>query len=151
LNSILSTTSSTFNIRKNILATEPAVHGALNYKELAQHGITPNDVIDFSENSNPFGPSCIALRRVLAYHVGCSPENIMVGNGAAELIWLLGFAFIQRDDPVLIVGPTFGEYERTVRLMGAQVIEWRSQEHDEATSIFSVQPQQSHWHHYCTI
>jgi len=138
-----------FQIRQELLTTQPSAHGAIDYQELAKQGIAPDDVIDFSENSNPYGPSpavraaiinanparypdrdCLALRQALADHEGCTPDSIMVGNGAAELIWLLGFAFIQPHDPVLIVGPTFGEYERTVRLMNGQVIAWRSQASD---------------------
>ena len=134
-------------VRADLLSARPAVHGAIDYGELAGYGFAPHEIIDFSENSNPYGPSpavraaiaaanparypdreCLALRRVLAAHLGCSPQNIMVGNGAAEVIWLIGFAYLQKNDLVMIVGPTFGEYERTVQLMGGQIVEWRGEE-----------------------
>ena len=130
-------------LRTELSTSGPAVHGALDHAELACLGIAPNEIIDFSENSNPFGPSpsvqaaiqtanpatypdreCLGLRHLLAEQLNCDLQNIVVGNGAAELIWLIGFAFLRSGDRVMIVGPTFGEYERTARLMGAQVMTW---------------------------
>ena len=43
--------------RNEVISVPLATHGALDYGELAKHGIRPQDVVDFSENSNPFGPS----------------------------------------------------------------------------------------------
>ena len=117
-----------------------AFHGALNYQELESLNIEPDQVIDFSSNINPYGPpqgvpdglsnidstkypdrDSIALRTVLAEQLNITIDQIMVGNGTAELIWLIAFAFVQPGDDVAILGPTFGEYERCVRLMGGQV------------------------------
>jgi len=50
-------------------------------------------------------------------------DVILVGNGAAEIIWLICFAWLRPDDAVVILGPTFGEYARMARLMSAQVVE----------------------------
>jgi histidinol-phosphate aminotransferase len=118
----------------------PDVHGAIDYAELESYGIQPYEIIDFSANVNPYGPSpavgeaviqapihrypdreALALRRELASRLSLSMDRIVVGNGAAELLWLTAFSFIQAGDPVLIIGPTFGEYARCARLMGAQV------------------------------
>jgi L-threonine-O-3-phosphate decarboxylase len=124
---------------------KPATHGALDFAELERLGLDPNDVLDFSVNSNPFGTSplilealrsvpverypdreSISLRRALSERLDVSPEQILVGNGIAELIQLAAFAFLQREDHAFIVEPTFGEYERSVRLMGANVHRWRA-------------------------
>lgn len=132
-----------------------AVHGALDYTELQRRQLAPDAVIDFSENSNPFGAApgvrralaavdparypdrdCLALRQALAEQTGALPAEIVVGNGAAELLWLVAFAFLERGDRVLILGPTFGEYARMARLMGAKVVEWRA----DATAAFAVDP-----------
>lgn len=141
---------------RSVLPQIPAaVHGALDYAELQHHQLTPGAVIDFSENSNPFGPApgvytalaavnparypdrdCLALRQLLADQTGAAPTDIVVGNGAAELLWLVAFAFLARGDRVLILGPTFGEYARMARLMGAEVSEWRA----DATNAFLVAP-----------
>ena len=132
-----------------------AVHGALDYSELQQRQLLPDAVIDFSENSNPFGPApgvsralaamdparypdreCLALRQALAEQSGANPADIVVGNGAAELLWLVAFAFLERGNRVLILGPTSGEYARMARLMGTDVVEWRA----NVTTAFAVAP-----------
>jgi L-threonine-O-3-phosphate decarboxylase len=124
---------------------KPATHGALDFAELERLGLDPNEVLDFSVNSNPYGTSplilealrsvpvqrypdreSIALRRALSERLDVSPEQILVGNGTAELIQLAAFAFLQRGDHAFIVEPTFGEYERSVRLMAANVHRWRA-------------------------
>lgn len=134
--------------RPEVLCAAPAQHGALDYGELEGMGIDPESVLDFSVNSNPYGPSpavwdalravpldrypdreCLALRRALAAHLGVHPAHIVVGNGSAELFCLIAAAFLcpprpgsdAPRDTVLILGPTFGEYERVARLMGATV------------------------------
>ena len=141
--------------RTEITWIPAAVHGALDYSELQHRQLAPAAVIDFSENSNPFGPApgvrhalaavdparypdreCLALRQVLAEQTGANPADIVVGNGAAELLWLVAFAFLERGDRVLILGPTFGEYGRMARLMGADVVEWRA----DAAAAFAVDP-----------
>lgn len=115
-----------------------AAHGALDFAELERLGLNADNVLDFSVNSNPFGPSpavhaalaitlldrypdreSLALRRALAERLQLSPQQIVVGNGTAELIWLAAFANLKASDDVLILGPTFGEYERAIRLMAA--------------------------------
>jgi histidinol-phosphate aminotransferase len=124
--------------QSNLSAIPPASHGALDYQELERAGLSPDDVLDFSVNSNPYGPSplvieavsktpldrypdreCLALRRALADRLGVSTGQLAIGNGAAELIWLAAFAFFKAGDEVLILGPTFGEYERSIQLMSA--------------------------------
>lgn len=124
---------------------EPAVHGAFDFDELEHLGIDPNDVLDFSVNSNPFGASpyvqeaiqstplerypdreSIALRRALSNQLNVSSDQIIVGNGTAELIQLAAQAFLQKGNRVLIVEPTFGEYERSAKLVGAKILRWRA-------------------------
>ncbi len=124
---------------------KPVTHGAFDFAELERLGLHPNDVIDFSVNSNPFGSSplvleairstpverypdreSLALRRALSARLDVSTEQILVGNGTAELIQLAAFAFLQKGDHALILEPTFGEYERSARLMGANIHRWRA-------------------------
>ncbi len=131
--------------RPDLSSTAPDTHGALDFAELECTGLNPDAVLDFSVNSNPFGPSpmvraaiakvpldrypdreCLALRRTLADRLSVSPDQIVVGNGTAELIWLAAFAFFKTGEDVLILGPTFGEYERTARLMSANPVQWKA-------------------------
>lgn len=118
-------------------------HGALDYGELARLGLTPNDVLDFSSNINPFGPppalvaalrealsapllarypdrECLAVRRRLAALHGVSPAHVLVGNGSADLIALL-MQVLARGKRVAVLAPTFGEYAHAAALAGATV------------------------------
>ena len=63
----------------------------------------------------------LALRRVLSTHLDVTAEQILVGNGSTELVWLVALAFVRAGDTVLLVGPTFGEYTRAAVLMGAHL------------------------------
>ena len=63
------------------------------------------------------------LRRFLAEGLGIKAENIIVGNGSTELIRLAALAYFGRGDKVLIVEPTFGEYQVACQIAGASLIE----------------------------
>jgi histidinol-phosphate aminotransferase len=142
--------------RAEIAQTPPAHHGAFDYAELEQLGLSPEAVLDFSVNSNPYGPSpqvrqavagapldrypdreSLELRRALATQLGVAFGHIVTGNGTAELLWLISFAFLQQRDRVLVIGPTFGEYARTAALMGARVKTWQAQPEEN----FAVSPE----------
>ena len=116
-------------------------HGGLRPSELRGLGLDPANVLDFSVNVNPYGPSPGLLAALTAYDPSSYPdrevsdmrttlarlngvdlEQVMVGNGTAELIWLAGHAFL-RERRVVIIGPTFGEYGRAAGVVGAQVDE----------------------------
>jgi histidinol-phosphate aminotransferase len=140
---------------QNILLDQ---HGALDFAELAELGISPDEIIDFSVNSNPFGPSpavhealqqvvidrypdreSLSLRKALAKKFGLELAQIIAGNGTAELLWLSAIAFIRPNDRVLILAPTFGEYARSVALMGAQVETlWATEENNFVFSTESL-------------
>lgn len=100
--------------------------------------------IDFSSNINPLGisnkvletlkaninlayiypdPECIELKKKILEYVGCDfdiNENIIIGNGATELIHYFASAFTKKK--TLIPTPTFCEYELAVRRRKAKVI-----------------------------
>jgi histidinol-phosphate aminotransferase len=95
--------------------------------------------LDFSINSNPFGPPPALLdylrgvdissypdptyaeaRKAAATHHGVSPEHIVPG-GAAELIYRLCTCYLNAGRTALVAAPTFGEYGRAARLYGAAV------------------------------
>lgn len=122
-------------------------HGALDHAELAQLGMRPDQICDFSSNINPFGPpavvrqalaeldpapypdrSCYQLRRKIAEIHQHSPASILIGNGSNELIHLIGRALLRPSDRSLVVEPTFGEYAHAARLAAAHVVSWRAEE-----------------------
>lgn len=93
---------------------------------------------DFSVNLNPLGmplevaqairaaagnssaypdPNCSELRAALAESHGVSPESILCGNGAADIIIRLALAL--KPKAVLSLAPGFSEYEKAAALCGA--------------------------------
>lgn len=121
-------------------------HGGFDLAELEKSGISPNQLIDFSVNSNPFGPASAVkkvirsvdvsvypdrkshlLRKALSEKIRTDPKHILIGNGTTELIWLTAQAFLRPGDRVVILGPTFGEYQQAANLAGAQVDEVRAE------------------------
>jgi len=125
-------------------------HGGIDYAELEMLGITPEEVIDFSANLNPFGPPAeimeainqghyqlsqiishypdsqtTHLRRCLAQKLGVKVDNILVGNGCTELIRLAALAYFSKGDQVLIIEPTFGEYQVACQIAGASIVRQR--------------------------
>lgn len=139
--------------RPNIAALAITAHGGPNHAELEMLGLDPSTVIDFSVNTNPYGPpeevlqaltdlasgsviarypdsECLMLRRALANLHGLQIENILAGNGSAELIWCIAQAYLDAGDTTMIVVPTFGEYAAAAQVAGARVIEFRASESD---------------------
>jgi histidinol-phosphate aminotransferase len=116
-------------------------HGGLDYTELENLGIVPDEVIDFSSNLNPFipliemrdiedriainrypDPESVALRQMIAAKLGLSIENIIAGNGSTELIRLAATAYLGAGDRALIVEPTYGEYRIACGIAGARIV-----------------------------
>ena len=96
-------------------------------------------VIDFSVNTNPLGTPesvkravqesvakiehypdvrCEALRKAISRFEQVNMEEILCGNGAAELF----FAAVQAVCPqkALVIAPSFSEYEEALRSVGAE-------------------------------
>ena len=61
-------------------------------------------------------PQCRALRAALAARYGLAPEQVLCGNGAADLIFRIAACLKPRR--ALAPAPTFSEYERAVRAFG---------------------------------
>lgn len=64
-------------------------------------------------------PLCRDLRKALAAHLHLSPEYILCGNGASDLLYRLVMAL--RPSKALITAPTFSEYEKALRLNSCEV------------------------------
>jgi histidinol-phosphate aminotransferase len=63
------------------------------------------------------------VERMVAAHLGLAPEQVLLTNGVDEGIHLLCEAYLQPEDEVLVVTPTFRMYEIYAAPTGARVID----------------------------
>jgi len=138
--------------RPEITGLEICSHGGVDYAEVKALGLGPDDVLDFSISTNPFMPppgiretlkniamtqypdsDATELRERLSRHLGVPPENILAGNGTTELIRLIALAYFRPADCVLILEPTYGEYEVACQIAGARLFKQRGKEGDSFT------------------
>ena len=112
--------------------TKMDFHGGNIYKIFREKNI--KEILDYSSNINPYGipeslkkritenleilerypdPDYVELREKLAYLNKVDISNIILGNGATEIIFL--FMKVINPKKILIAAPTFGEYERAVK------------------------------------
>ena len=110
-------------------------HGGNIYKIFREKNI--KEILDYSSNINPYGipeslkkritenleilerypdPDYVELREKLANLNNVNLSDIILGNGATEIIFL--FMKVINPKKILIVSPTFGEYERAVKAVG---------------------------------
>ena len=91
----------------------------------------------FDANENPFGsvvetpiaselnrypdPCSLNLRKALGTFLGVSIENILVGNGSDEVIDLLVRLFVESNEEVLTIEPTYGMYTIVAELANVAV------------------------------
>lgn len=117
-------------------------HGANPQNVYQQLGLTmPEEVYDFSENVNAAGPPSFVearwrtfypliqrypdpdgepfLSKVAAFHQ-VAKDMVLLGNGASELFSVIARRYAQKR--VIVVHPTFSEYERTLLAAGAIII-----------------------------
>ena len=100
-------------------------------------------VVRLSANENPLGPSprvveavareasrvhlypdggSTALREALSRELGVSPAQILVANGADELLTLIGLAAFDPGDEVVIPDPSFEPYATVTEVAAAHVV-----------------------------
>ena len=126
------------SIRRHI----PVIHGGKIPVKKSDHNI-----IDFSSNITPLGiPNSVKLiikknlDKVQFYpdpksenvisslekYTHLSKSNIIVGNGAIEILYNFCFAFLSKTTKVLIHVPTFQEYETAVKLSNCKISYFKS-------------------------
>jgi threonine-phosphate decarboxylase len=126
------------SIRRHI----PVIHGGKIPVKKSDHNI-----IDFSSNITPLGiPNSVKLiikknlDKVQFYpdpksenvisslekYTHLSKSNIIVGNGAIEILYNFCFAFLSKSTKVLIHVPTFQEYETAVKLSNSKISYFKS-------------------------
>jgi len=138
---------------QGIKVQQKFTHGG-NIYEIQRQKDKKEHLFDFSANINPLGlnakvreaieeniagiihypdPEGIELREALSYFYGIDKDRIVLGNGAAELLYVLFQTM--RPRKILIPIPSFGEYERAARAAKAEIVYHRL----PATQSFSLQ------------
>ena len=123
-------------IKPTLKTHKPVIHGGLSAKQ------SDSNILDFSSNIVPItipkvlkntikkqinvinsypDIHCSRLLTELALYTKIPKANLIVGNGAIEIIYNFCNAFISKDTPVLIPIPTFAEYETASTLNNAKV------------------------------
>lgn len=114
-------------IKDNVLKVEQYEPGKpieILQRELGLKG----EICKMASNENPLGPSpnaleaiqkslneshlypdnsCFLLREKLGHYLGFDAKNIRVGNGTTELIYLIGIAFLNPDDKLIMSESAF--------------------------------------------
>jgi threonine-phosphate decarboxylase len=120
---------------------KPMEHGGNVWRYSEEWGQPRSELIDFSANINPLGPPPGAekaaseawqrvsdypdpeytrLRGIIAETWDIPVGRILVGNGAAELIFLA--MEVLRPASVLSLAPAFREYEQAAQCLGAKIV-----------------------------
>lgn len=143
-----------FNLEKSITNHKTILHGGIYSAKVDNH----SQIIDFSSNVNPLGfpniaknlikkyiqlfsvypdPNSSKLRESLEKYTGISKNQIVVGNGATEIIYNFCKIFIRQKSRIIIPIPTFGEYEIASRLQGGQIFHLKTMDLNKNISELS--------------
>jgi len=123
------------------------LHGGNIYKLKREKGL---EVLDYSANINPMGlsdrlkeeigknldllekypdPDYLEMKEVIAKHNKVEVKNIIVGNGATEIMFL--YAKNLKPKKVLIISPTFAEYERALKTVNCEIDYFQLKEEED--------------------
>ena len=128
-------------MRKGILDLKPYIPGKPIEEVKRELGL--KEVVKLASNETSVGPSPLALeaikkeieniylypegssrllREKIAHQLNLDKEMIIVGNGADNVIDLVGMAFINDGDEVITGEITFPAYETITKIMGGKLI-----------------------------
>ncbi|MFQ5894476.1 MAG: histidinol-phosphate transaminase [Nitrospinota bacterium] len=124
-------------LRKGVAELTPYKGGQSAEQVRAAYGL--DRVVKLASNENPFGPAPRAveairaaldelhrypdgnasrLKEALAPRLGCSPEELFIGNGGDDVLSVLARTVVDVGDECLIPSPSFSPYEVVTRVMG---------------------------------
>ena len=128
-------------MNRGVKGIKPYVGGKPKEEVARQYGVA--EPIKMNSNENPLGVSprgleaaraalpeanvypeatSRAVRETLARKLGVGSDEIMVGNGADEIIYYAAMAFTNDGDEVVIPRITFPIYEIAYRVMRAEIV-----------------------------
>ncbi|MGC9517074.1 MAG: histidinol-phosphate transaminase [Methanomicrobiales archaeon] len=128
-------------IKRTVKKLEPYVPGRSIEEIAIKYNLKPGTIIKLGSNENPLGPSPKALEAIsknlqfihqypesniedlkkeLAIYCGVRAENIIVGgDGADEILDVLGKTLIEPGDEFIVPIPSYMYYEFTLTIHGA--------------------------------
>ncbi len=130
-------------VKKSIRNLSPYFHGGNVWEISEKYKIPVDQLIDFSISTNPLGAPETALQNIrqnlnLIYHypdpdhewllealsnsVGVDPNNVVVGNGSTELIYLFTEVFLENRYEAVIPVPTFNEYKAAIERFDGNMV-----------------------------
>lgn len=149
-------------IRNNVLKIEqykPGKPAEILIRELALE----EEICKMASNENPLGPSplavgairnslkeaslypdnsCYNLKKKLAKHLQILPENLRIGNGSSELILLLGIAFLNPEDTLILSQSSFIFAKIVSQIIACKLVEvpLKKFRHDLDAILESIMP-----------
>ncbi len=129
-------------VKESIRTLSPYFHGGNVWEISEKYKIPLDHLIDFSISTNPLGVPEKALQKIrqslnLIHHypdpnhewllkalsksAGVEPNNVVVGNGSTELIYLFAEVFLESGYEAVIPVPTFSEYKAATERFGGNM------------------------------
>jgi threonine-phosphate decarboxylase len=130
-------------VKESLRTVSPYFHGGNVWELSEKHKIPVDQIIDFSISTNPLGapekavesirqhlnlihhypdPDHEWLLEALAKSAGVAPNNVVVGNGSTELIYLFNEVFLEDGYEAVIPVPTFSEYKAAIERFGGNMV-----------------------------
>ncbi|PVX24758.1 MAG: threonine-phosphate decarboxylase [Candidatus Bathyarchaeum sp.] len=129
-------------VKNSLKCLTPYFHGGNVWDFSEKYNISVDQLIDFSISTNPLGAPETALESIrqhlnlikhypdpdhewlleaLAESVGVEPNNVIVGNGSTELIYLFNEVFLENGYEAVIPVPSFSEYKAAIERFGGNM------------------------------
>ncbi len=129
-------------VKKSLRTLTPYFHGGNVWEFSETYGVPVDEMIDFSISTNPFGAPETALESIrghlnmvkhypdpdpewlleaLAKSAGVESNNVILGNGSTELIYLFNEVFLEDGYEAVIPVPSFSEYKAAIERFGGNM------------------------------
>jgi len=129
-------------VKKSLRTLTPYFHGGNVWEFSETYGVPVDEMIDFSISTNPFGAPETALESIrghlnmvkhypdpdpewlleaLAKSAGVESNNVILGNGSTELIYLFNEVFLEDGYEAVIPVPFFSEYKAAIERFGGNM------------------------------
>lgn len=130
---------------KKELLTQPVYQPGKPIDDVARDlGLDPKTILKLASNENPLGPSpeaieagkrametvhlypdggCFKLKEALSTSLGLQADQFIIGNGSNEVLEIVGHAFIDKGDEVVMAQGAFIVYKLVTLLFGGSPVE----------------------------